>query len=196
MKTYIIILLSSWCISAYCQNDNKVSIEYYKGKDSLLIKNISQYDKKGNLTCRISYYKNGIVEAISNWCDGVSVGYFTIYYENGQLKEWARYNYYPSYKKLPEICVVDTSLVEYSQCRQTGSFWGYCYKNPRVGEFVTYYSNGQIESIGTYKDYKCTKKQHSEIKIGIWKYYSEHGDLLYEITFDENGHFISDKFYW
>jgi TonB family protein len=54
----------------------------------------------------------------------------------------------------------------------------------KYGEFVSYYSSGRINSIGTYKD---------DSLAGIWHYYYENGTLKERINFLSK-HFVVDEY--
>ena len=187
----IIFILFKFSLKA----QERIEIEYYD-KDSLkTLKSIRAYNKKDVPVYQIYYHRNGLVSSIANWYKGIEIGTWIMYYENGQIKEISRRNFFNDYINLKLKLVVDTDFVNYSETRKYLSFSTLSYKNPIVGDVITYYSNGQIESIKHYKDYKCSHSVSTQIKDGVWKFYDSDGKITYERIYS-NGKFIRDKFYW
>ncbi|MEO1516413.1 MAG: hypothetical protein AAFV95_15420 [Bacteroidota bacterium] len=95
-------------------------------------------------------------------------GVLTASYDNGQILAWQEYvdgigqgkwiNYYEN--------------GEYKEI-------GYFEQNRVEGPIQKFHSNGQLQAEGTYKDWR--------IKINVWKYYDEAGQLIATRDYGEKG---------
>ncbi len=102
---------------------------------------------------------NGI-ESAGNYTNGQATGFWTFYYENGQIKREGNYTegkqsgffkvFYPSGNVMEEG--------NYSECVKNG-FWNHYYDN----------SSNQVQFSGTYQD---------DEPVGIWNEFDEDGNNI------------------
>lgn len=179
------------------QNNSNTEIDYFESCDTCfkIVKSIKIFDNKNKPCYFTSYYPNGSLKSLLNWYKGVEIGNWFYFHENGKVKKKLSYYFYDNYLNLPLKNTIDTNFVVYSQTRLFLTFVTAQYRNPKVGDVITYYANGSVESISHYKNYKCDSKNNKEIKVGVWKFYNEEGTILLERNYDNNGVFLFDKFY-
>jgi antitoxin component YwqK of YwqJK toxin-antitoxin module len=175
-------------------SQNKVDVEWFSDQKNC-VKRVSCLNKKKQKIYECFYFSNGKLSSIATWFNGVEVGNWSIYYENGQVKElWSHYTS-KTMRKFPLKLDVDTDFVSYSETKNYTSFSLTKYHNPIVGDIFTYFENGKVQSIKKYKNYIPDKTNNLQIKDGVWQFYNELGELLYEREYN-NGKFVKDKFYW
>jgi hypothetical protein len=68
----------------------------------------------------------------------------------------------------------------------------YFYTKSKSVYWATYYPNGKIKEFGLFKKYTKgfryrSKKNIGVVKIGIWNYYDEYGQLVQVIDFGKKG---------
>lgn len=197
LKIKILSALLIFCVRlGFCQNINlpsdSIKVKTFFIEDSI---RVVEAFSKSHLLYSSGYYRNNSVAFANFFCNQIEVGSWLSFYSNGRLQWIKNYNYFPEYDSLPLKKETDTNFIFYSKTKIYTSFSVIEYRNPRIGKVITYYDNGNIESVSFYKDYNCTKKENHEIKTGVWKFYNKEGTLIYERIY-ENGKFISDKFYW
>ena len=130
----------------------------------------------------ITYHKNGEIESISNYENGVLKGEYTTYHENGKLYQsityvhgvqWGEFTVYYNSGQLKLIGDIQEE-------RKTGEWRSY-HKNGRLqslhtfssdkltGETIIYHENAQLHEIGKYNE---NGKQ-----TGQWKTYHDNCEL-------------------
>jgi antitoxin component YwqK of YwqJK toxin-antitoxin module len=168
-------------------------VAYYENGS---VRQIEKYDNRGVKNGNwLSYYENGKVrvnESYSNKVNlrgvantngyGARTGEFTYYYENGQVRFQLKYQ---------NDKIVNDNYCEYYEGGGQKEC-GPLRNGLRLGEWKSWYKNGELKSIGNFKnnDYIfCGVVPYTyfyEYKIGIWHYYYENGQLMckgeYEIS--------------
>ena len=201
MKKIILVSLLLNCLFGIGQNtqiigDNEI-LEYETYKDSLLtntIKDISIKDTLESFKYYISYYKNGNINTLYLWVNGVEFGNWKRFYENGNKEEEFSFPCQLSCLKNSTKQVLDTNFMFYAETGQFLDFSVREYRNPRIGKYFRYYENGKIEIAGNYKIFICDEKDSQETKVGKWTYYNQKGNILLERFYDSNGQFIKENF--
>jgi antitoxin component YwqK of YwqJK toxin-antitoxin module len=164
-----------------CLDVQSVLLNSFDDSTYKIITNRNEFEHKGFLLSR-------------------NCGKWNEYYDNGQLKESGKYELKKPFKltqfKSNELSVFsDTSITDTVTEEHIWSV--------RSGTWTTYYSNGQIKSVGEYypaemlvdsilivndtmgnsKMQMCASPFY--FKDGYWKYFSENGKLIREEWYDK-----------
>lgn len=185
------------------------NIGFSEGKKSGLGKvyhNNGQLDKEqtfkdGELNGLVkSYYKSGELDFEGHYKNGNKVGEFKHYYKNGQLLKEGSFE--ESGKQTGvEIFYDKKGNEKYEQKYKNGAIVEYKYFD-RAGNILSegkkksnkfYFENRTQDNIKLVEGEYAVKGEEA---IGLWKYYSEYGQLEQEVDFLEGGIVNTDKEYY
>lgn len=185
-------LLSQQCFS---QLDtplfNKNQICFYDSGFQKIKEVFFLIDEKKNIGKNVMWSENGSIKYIHSYRNGIAFGTWTNWLPIGKKSREVNYSYDSSYVSLPLKHTADTLFLGDSPFM----ILTYTYRNPRVGEYKEWHTNGNIWIEGQFKQYKCSKEKNDEVKIGIWKYYYDNGAIAMEKHYNDSGILIKTKIY-
>jgi len=134
-----------------------------------------------------SYYKNRKIKEVSVYKNGKKTDFCLLKGEEGDLVEFSYYKEGLKHGK----CTYFHDIVEIKCYYNMGELHGklesfinkeifeeiYYINNTQTGSYKRYYYNGVLKEKGNYKD---------DLKHGNWTYYDLHGNIISEVTYDND----------
>lgn len=156
---------------SYKYKDKEIYIFPVISKDTLNTSQI-EIEMRGNVL--ISFYQ-------FNSIGFNSIGTYIFFYKSGNIRSVGRYDTLSICKNYPPKDFIDTLF--YFNGGGSFSMGNYIY--PRVGKWMYFYENGNIEKEEYYKNEFSEECGCVEKKVGVWKYYDSNGRLKKEVNYGE-----------
>lgn len=143
-----------------------------------------------------TFFSNGQVKSIGNYENGIKIGIWNYYFENGNIESEIIYNlnlkepqkwidYYENgmIESKFEYNNQGIPLYHYDFNEKGDTIYAYYPIDfeELIYEFYEHHSNGQLQEIGQQK----YTENEGWIKIGIWKWFDENGILNKEINYEK-----------
>jgi antitoxin component YwqK of YwqJK toxin-antitoxin module len=176
-----LMVLIVFCFKQGISQNTQQEFQSYKYKDKeIYIFPFITSDTLNTSQIEIEMRGNVLIEFVQ-FNRTYEIGTYISFYKSGNIKIVGRYDTLSICKNYPAKDFIDTLFY----FNGGGQFAMGNYIYPRVGKWMYFFDNGNIEREEYYKNEFSEECGCVEKKVGVWKYYDSNGRLKKEVNYGE-----------